>query len=129
MKTTQDFTSGIVATVIGGLILAVILSGTDHLKAFLSNLKLSTLISLSLISNEIKTILLSESFVSFFNPISKIIMQWTVRLSHVICGMVIVIGWLLGVNPFFTILLGVSVVVAVEVPYRMLMSDLKIATR
>jgi hypothetical protein len=125
MNTSQELISGIEATVIGGLILAIILSGTDHLKALLSNLKLSTMISLSLLSKEIKTILLSESFVSVFIPFSKIVMQWTVKFSYVICGMVIIIGWLLGENPFFTVLLGGSIVVAVEIPYRMLMSDLK----
>lgn len=128
MNTSQELISSIEATVIGGLILAIILSGTDHLKALLSNLKLSTMISLSLLSKEIKTILLSESFVSVFNPVSKIVMQWTVRFSYVICGMVIIIGWLLGINPFFIVLLGGSIVVAVEVPYKMLMSDLKKAT-
>ncbi|MCS4168547.1 putative membrane protein [Sphingobacterium sp. BIGb0116] len=120
MNTSQELISGIVATVIGGLILAIILSGTDHLKALFSNLKLSTMISLSLLSNEIKTILLSESFVSVFNPVSKIVMRWTVRFSYVICGMVIILGCLLGENLFFTVLLGGSIVVAVEVPYRML---------
>lgn len=125
MNTSQELISGIEATVIGGLILAIILSGTDYLKALLSNLKLSTMISLSLLSKEIKTILLSESFVSVFNPVSKIVMQWTVKFSYVICGMVIILGWLLGENPFFTFLLGGSIVVAVEIPYRMLMSDLK----
>jgi|GEM_PF-1614075 hypothetical protein len=125
MNTSQELISGIEATVIGGLILAIILSGTDYLKALLSNLKLSIMISLSLLSKEIKTILLSESFVSVFNPVSKIVMQWTVKFSYVICGMVIIIGWLLGENPFFTVLLGGSIVVAVEIPYRMLMSDLK----
>ncbi|WP_312744150.1 hypothetical protein [Sphingobacterium multivorum] len=128
MNTSQELISGIEATVIGGLILAIILSGTDHLKALLSNFKLSTMISLSLLSKEIKTILLSEGFVSVFNPVSKIVMQWTVRFSYVICGMVIIIGWLLGINPFFIVLLGGSIVVAVEVPYKMLMSDLKKAT-
>lgn len=128
MNTSQELISGIEAAVIGGLILAIILSGTDHLKSLLSNLKLSTMISLSLLSKEIKTILLSESFVSVFNPVSKIVMQWTVRFSYVICGMVIIIGWLLGINPFFIVLLGGSIVVAVEVPYKMLMNDLKKAT-
>lgn len=125
MNTSQELISSIEATVIGGLILAIILSGTDHLKALLSNFKLSTMISLSLLSKEIKTILLSEGFVSVFNPVSQIVMQWTVRFSYVICGMVIIIGWLLGINPFFIVLLGGSIVVAVEVPYKMLMSDLK----
>jgi len=120
MNTSQELISSIEATVIGGLILAIILSGTDHLKALLSNLKLSTMISLSLLSKEIKTILLSEGFVSVFNPVSKIVMQWTVRFSYVICGMVIIIGCLLGVNLFFTVLLAGSIVAAVEVPYRML---------
>ncbi len=125
MSTTEVFFSNVAATVIGGLIIAIIQTERNHWKEFLSDLKLSIMISLSLLSNEIRIFLLSESFISVFNPVSKIIMAWTVRLSHVICGIVIAIGWLLGVNSFFTILLGISVVVAVEVPYRMLMSDLK----
>ncbi|QIH34801.1 hypothetical protein [Sphingobacterium sp. DR205] len=125
MSTTEVFFSNVAVTVIGGLILAIILSAKNHWKEFLSDLKLSIMISLSLLSNEIRTFLLSESFISVFNPVSKIIMAWTVRLSQAICGAVMVIGFLLHANPYYTVLLGISIVVAVEVPYRMLMSDLK----
>lgn len=125
MSITEIFISNVAAAVTAGLILVIIELEKNHLKSLLSNLKLSTMISLSLLSNQIKAILLSESFVSVFNPVSKIVMQWTVRFSYVVCGMVIIIGWLLGINPFFTVLLGGSIVVAVEVPYKMLMNDLK----
>lgn len=120
MSTTEVFFSNVAVTVICGLILAIILSAKNHWKEFLSDLKLSIMISLSLLSNEIRTILLSESFNSVFNPLSKIIMAWTVRFSYIICGAIIVIGLLLGVNPFVTVLLGGSIVAAVEVPYRLL---------
>lgn len=129
MNISKDLILNITATVIGGLILAIILPEKKHWKGFLSDLKLSIVISLSLLSNEIKTILLSESFISVFNPISKIIMAWTVRLSHVICGAVVVMGLLLQANPYCTVILGVSIVIAVEVPYRMLMTDLKVAAQ
>ncbi len=125
MSTTEVFFSNVAATVIGGLVLAIIKSEKNHWKEFLSDLKLSIIISLSLLSNEIRTFLLSESFISVFNPVSKIIMAWTVRLSQAICGAIIVIGLLIHANPYYTLLLGIAVVVAVEVPYRMLMGDLK----
>ncbi len=120
MNMSKDFISNVAATVIGGLILAIILSEKNHWKGFLSDLKFAIVISLTLLSNEIRTILLSESFNSVFNPLSKIIMAWTVRFSYIICGAIIVIGLLLGVNPFVTVLLGGSIVAAVEVPYRLL---------
>ena len=129
MSVSEALFSNVAATVIGGLILTIILSEKNHWKEFLSDFRLSIMISLSLLSNEIKTFLLSGSFISIFNPVSKISMTWTVRFSYAICGAIIVIGLLLGVNHFVTFLLGGSIVVAVEVPYRMLMSNLKIATR
>ena len=125
MSTTEVFISNVAAAVTGGLILAIIESKKNHLKALLSNLKFSIKIFLASLSNETKTLLLSQSFISVFNPVSKFIMGWTVRLSQAICGVIIVIGWLLHTNPYHTFLLGISIVVAVEVPYRMLMSDLK----
>lgn len=120
MNTLEVFISNVAAAVTGGLILAIIQSEKNHLKAFLSNLKFSIMISLALLSNETKNVLLSENFISVFNHVSKIIMACTVRFSYAICGAIIVIGLLLGVNPFFTVLLGGSIVAAVEVPYRLL---------